>query len=198
MHHAAQIHAHVAGNFFLGENVADRAGHPPQIFSARSDINIDCALNLIMIDFGRSQNLLHVDNILEHGGRAFAAHARPGSMARARLRRAGWAAVHSFAAAKIAQRNLSQVHHVVNGALAVLEVLHGEVVIVAAFAIDPIVGRDHIVGIQRGDDVIDYIFLRQPQFARVYAIHIEPQRGIVHILRNVDLPNAVQFAKSAG
>ena len=78
------------------------------------------------------------------------------------------------------------------------KILHGEVIVVAALAIDPIIGRDHVVGIERGDDVVHYIFLRQPQLARMYAVHVEPQRGVVHVLRNVDLADAMHLAKTSG
>ena len=119
-------------------------------------------------------------------------------MPRTWSRRTGGAARHSCAVARIAQGNLSQVGHVVNRSVAMLEVLHREVIIVSALAVDPIVGGDHVVRIERGNDIVDYIFLRESQLAGVHAVYIEPQSGIVHVLRNVDLADAFHFTNAIG
>ena len=83
-------------------------------------------------------------------------------MAGTRLGRAGRAAGHSRSTPWIAQRNLSQVGHIMNGGITMFEILDSEVIVVSAFAIDLVIGRDHVIGIERGDNVIDHVFLRQP------------------------------------
>ncbi len=60
--------------------------------------------------------------------------------------------------------------------------------------VHPVIGRDHGVGIERGDDVVDDFFLREAEFGRVNAIHFEADGGIIHVLRNVDLADAGQIA----
>ena len=85
-----------------------------------------------------------------------------------------------------------------DGGLAVLVILHGEKVVVAGFVVDPIIGRDHDVGVERGDDVVDDIFLGEAEFAGVNAIDVQAQAGIVHILRDVDLADAGQLADLRG
>src|SRR5580700_181042 len=122
----------------------------------------------------------------------------PRRMPRTWLWWAGGAASRSCSIAGIAQWNLSQVGHVVNGGVTVLEVLHREVIVVPALAIDPIVGGDHVVRIERGNDVVDYILLRKSQLTGVHSVYIEPQSRIVHILRNVDLADTMHFANAIG
>ena len=80
---------------------------------------------------------------------------------------------------------------------AMLKILDRKVVVVSALAIDPIIWGNHVIGIERGDHIVHHIFLRQAQLTRVYAIHVEAKRRIVHILRNVDLADAVQLPKAA-
>ncbi len=84
-----------------------------------------------------------------------------------------------------------------NRSLAMLEKLDGEVIVVSALAIDPIVGRDHVIGIERGDDIIDHIFLRKAQLAGMHAIDVEPQGWVIHVLRNIDLANAMDLPKAS-
>ncbi len=76
-------------------------------------------------------------------------------------------------------------------------VLHRQEVVVAGLIIHPVVRRDHRVRIQRGDDVVDNVLLRQAQFARVHAIDIQTNRWIVHVLRNIDLAHAWKFSNAA-
>ena len=84
-----------------------------------------------------------------------------------------------------------------NRGVTMFEVLDGEVVVVSTLAIHPVIGGDHIVRIERGDDIIDYVFLRQPQLTCVHAVYVKPQRWVVHILRDEDLADAVHLSMRA-
>ena len=89
-----------------------------------------------------------------------------------------------------AQRNLLQVDQIVDGGFAMLGVLHAEEVVVAGLIVHPIIGRDHDVGIQRRDHVVDDVFLRKPEFPGMHPIDIHADGRIVHVLRDVNLADA--------
>ncbi len=95
-----------------------------------------------------------------------------------------------------AQGNLLQIDEVVNGRLAVLVILDRQEIVVTGLMIHPVVGRDHGVRIQRGNDVVDDLLLAQPQFRGVDAIDFQPDRRIVHILRNVNLADSGKLANA--
>ena len=96
-----------------------------------------------------------------------------------------------------AQRDLLQVNQIVDGGFAVLGVLHAQEVVVAGLIIHPIIRRDHDVRIQRGDDVVDDVLLRKPQFPGMHAIDVQADGWIVHVLRNIDLAHAGKLANAA-
>ena len=140
-----------------------------QILAHGSDVDIDHALDLIMIDFGRRLKVHQLHHGVERGGKF-------------QIRRA--------------QRDLLQIDQVVNGRIAVLVVLHAQEIVVAGLIVHPVIRRDHDVGIQRRDHVVDHVFLRKPQFAGVHAIDIHADGRVVHVLRNVDLAHAGKFANA--
>jgi len=37
------------------------------------------------------------------------------------------------------------------------------------------------------NDVVDDVFLREPKFARMYPVDVQPDGRIVHVLRDIDL-----------
>ena len=71
-------------------------------------------------------------------------------------------------------------------------VLHGEHVVVAGVGVDPVAGRDDAVRGERSDDVVDHILRREPDERRAFAINVQPQAGILQVLRNVDIADAGQ------
>ena len=99
---------------------------------------------------------------------------------------------------RLPQRNLRQIDKIVNGRLAVLVILDGQKVVVAGLVIHPVIGRDHGVRVERGDDVIHDLFLGQAEFGGMDAIHFEADGRIVHVLRHVDLADPRQFANLRG
>ncbi len=151
-----------------------------------------------MVHFCRRQDLFHAHNILEDGNRPALSPAGPRRTSGSGPRWAGGATAHFRSVGRVSQGNLPKIDHVVNGGVAMFEELHGEVVVVPGLAIDPIIGGDHVVGIERSDDVIHHIFLCQAQLTGVYAVYIEPQSRVVHVLRNIDLADAVHLAKASG
>ncbi len=138
-----------------------------QILAHRSHVNVHNALDLIVVHLGRRLKIHQLHHRIERGRLL-------------QIRRA--------------QRNLLQVQQIVDGRFAVLVILHGQKVIVAGFIVHPVIRRDHDVGIQRRDHVIDHVFLRQPQLARMHAVDVHAEGRIVHVLRNIDLADAGQFA----
>ncbi len=50
-------------------------------------------------------------------------------------------------------------------ALAVFRILYGKKIVVSGGVIDPVIWCDHDVRIQGRDDVVDHIFLGQPQLS---------------------------------
>ena len=77
-----------------------------------------------------------------------------------------------------------------------LRILHGQHVVVAGLRIDPEAGRDHLIGGQRGDDVVDHFALVEAQLAGAHAVDIELQRRIVDVLRNEDVRHARNACES--
>ena len=161
LHHSAQIHADVTRGARLGENVTNGAGDASQVLAVGGNVDIDRPLNLIVVHFGRRQDLFDVHNVFENGDRPARSSACPRRAGSSGPRRAARTAAHVRSVGRIPQRNLSQVEQVVNGRIPMFEELHSEVVIVPALAIDPIIRSDHVVGIERGDHVVHNIFLCQ-------------------------------------
>ena len=169
--HAAQIDADVRGEFGVGNGLwIDLVAKRAEILTRRRDVDIDDALDLIVVDFGGRHQIHQLHDGIESGGLF-------------QIRRA--------------QRNLLQIDQIVDRGLAVFGILDAEEVIVAGFVIDPVVGRDHDVRIQRGDDVVDNLFLGESEFGGMHAVDIHADGRIVHVLRNVDLADAGKFANAA-
>ncbi len=164
-HHAVQVHADVFGFLDLRQDVLNAVRDVPQVLSGGSHIDVRHALDLVVIDFRGSLNAGQLDDGIQ-GGR------------KSRVGRV--------------QRNIAQIQHIVYGRQPMFVVLDGKVVIVPAFVVDPVIGRDHVIGVQRGDHIIHDVFLRKTQFARVYPVDIQPDAGIVHILRDVDFAHVAQ------
>ena len=93
------------------------------------------------------------------------------------------------------QRNGPQVEQVPN---LVFGILHVKEVIVVVLRIDPNVGRHHLVRGERGDDVLHYLLLAQSQFAGARAVHLQPQRRIIEVLRNVSIRHTADLPDLAG
>src|SRR6185437_7585898 len=62
----------------------------------------------------------------------------------------------------------------------------------------PVAGRDHAVGGERGDDVVNDLALIEPQLRGALAVHIELERGVVQVLRDVYVADAAQAADLPG
>ena len=118
------------------------------------------SLQLIVVHFGRGLDHAHVRDLIQIG-RKFQIEA--------------------------AQRHGLQI---LDGVQLIFRILHGYEIVVAAVRVDPVAGGDHGVRSQRGDQVVDDFLRIQAQFAGPGAIHIHLQRGIIHILRNVDVRNS--------
>ena len=93
-----------------------------------------------------------------------------------------------------AQRNIAEARHRHRADL-LIRILHGEHVVVSAARIDPVTRRDDAVRSQRGDHVVDDFFRRQPELARLLAIDVELEAGIVEVLRNQDVAHAARAAQ---
>ena len=52
LHHAAQVDAHVAGNFMPAISLSISVGDLAQVFAGRRDVDVGHALNLVMVHFG--------------------------------------------------------------------------------------------------------------------------------------------------
>ncbi len=90
------------------------------------------------------------------------------------------------------QGDLLQVGQVVNRRRTVLVVLDRQKVVVARLVIHPVVGRNHSVGVQSGDHVVDDLALIESKLGRMDAVDVQTQRRTVHILGNVDVADARQ------
>ncbi len=120
----------------------------------RHHVNINHGPQLVVIHFSGSIDRADVGNRIERSG-----------------------LFHASAA----QRNLFEVVERLNLRFGIL---HGEHVVVAGFRIDPVTWCDHSVGTERGDYVIHHFFWAEAQHAGAFAIDIELQAGIIHILRD--------------
>ncbi len=158
------------GSFASAMVLTNPGSQLAQVLAHRRYIDIHDALNLIVVDFRGGLQIHQLHHRIERGG--------------------------SFHVGR-AERNLLQINQVVNGGFAMLGILHAQEVVVAGLIVHPIIGRDHDVGIQGRDDVVDHVFLRKPQLAGVHAIDVHPDGRIVHVLRNVDLADAGKLADAA-
>src|ERR1017187_10504047 len=168
LHHAAQGYVQTFGHLGIGDDAVDGGGDLPEILVERADIDIGGAAQLVVIHLGGRQNAGDVADSVEAGG----------------CRSAG-----------PTQGDGAQIGQVLHLALGIL---HGQHIVVAALGIDPVAGRDHTVGGEGGDDVVYYFALIQPQFAGSGAVDIEAQRGVVDVLRSVDVSHAGNFANPRG
>ena len=146
------------GDFGLGDDVVDGGGDAAEVLAERADVDVDDAAELVVIDFGGRLDAVDAGDRVE----TRADCGRPAA----------------------AQRNGAQVG---DAAHLVLGVLHGEHVVVAVAGIDPVAGRDHLVRGERGDDVADDFALVEAELAGAGAVDIELERGIVEVLRDVDV-----------
>ena len=71
-------------------------------------------------------------------------------------------------------------------------ILHGQHVVVARLRIDPVAGRDHAVGRERGDDIVDYVLRRQADEAGPLAVDVELNAGVLQILGYIDVRDALE------
>ena len=94
--------------------------------------------------------------------------------------------------------NLHQIDGVVDRRRPVLVVLDRQEIVVAGFVIDPVIGSDHGVGIQRRNHVIHDLLLVQPQFGGMDTVDVESKRGIIHVLGYVDFAHARQSPDTFG
>jgi hypothetical protein len=146
--------------FGLRDDAVDRGGDLAEILIERADIDIGGAAQAVVIHLGGRLNAGDVADGVQAGG---------------------------CGAAGPAQRNGAQIVQVLHLALGIL---HGQHIVVAALGIDPVAGRDHAVGGERGDDVVHHFALIQAQLAGAGAIDIEAQRRVVDVLRRVDVGHA--------
>ncbi len=109
-----------------GNDLVDLAVHVLQRFCRWHHIDVDHAPDLIMIHLGGSIDFLDIRHRLQ------------GSVVGLILRPQG---------------NLLEVVHAHVGDL-LIEVLHGEHVVIPRPGVDPVAGRNHAVGSQRGNDVV--------------------------------------------
>ena len=77
-------------------------------------------------------------------------------------------------------------------------VLDGEEVVVAAFGVHPVAGRDHHVRSQGGDDVAHHLLFAQPQFAGAEPVNVQLQRRVIHVLRHQHVAHPRQGARLPG
>ena len=92
-----------------------------------------------------------------------------------------------------AQRNRAEVGQALD---LLLGVLNGQKVVRCPLRIDPVARRDHLVRGQRRDDVGDDFAFAEAQLRGARPVDIEPQSGIVEILRDVDVADAGQLTDS--
>ncbi len=188
LHHAAEIDADASRELVARQQIVDLRGHFAQILAGRSDIHVRYALNLVMIDFGGRLHEFDACNVSQSGDRPGAVDSLEFVIRRVQ---------RAFAPA-LPQRNLRQIDKVVNGGLAVLVILDRQKIVVAGLMVHPVVGRDHGVRVERGDDVVDDLLLGKAEFGGMDAIDFEADGRIVHVLRNIDLADARQFADLRG
>ena len=84
-----------------------------------------------------------------------------------------------------------------NRRMALLEILHRQEIVIASLVIHPIIWGNHGVGVERGNDVVHHFFLRETQLAGVDPVNVQPQAGIIQILRDVDLAHSRQLPDAA-
>src|SRR5262249_60848044 len=66
-------------------------------------------------------------------------------------------------------------------------ILHRQHVIIARFGIDPVAGRDHLVGVERGNYVVDHFAGGESEAGGHLAVDVNFEGGIVEVLRDEDV-----------
>ena len=93
------------------------------------------------------------------------------------------------------QWNLLEIGHGVDLGLGVL---HRQHVVISVLGIDPVAGSDHAVRGQRGDHIVDRFLRRHSHAPGHFAIDIELNAGIVEVLRNKYIADAMKPANFGG
>src|SRR5246127_5262932 len=87
---------------------------------------------------------------------------------------------------------------VVQGLNLRLRVLDGQQVIVSGLRVDPVARIDPAVRRHGRDHVIDNVLGRQTFEAGLLTVDVEGKTGVIDVLRNQDIADAVHFPKSLG
>src|ERR1700683_359462 len=68
VYHAAKLHADIGGELRVQDGLLDLAGQFAQILTLRRDIDVDYALDLVVIDLRRGLEVLQTYYTIERGG----------------------------------------------------------------------------------------------------------------------------------
>src|SRR6202051_4764993 len=147
----------------MADNLVDFAIDPTSGLARRHHIDVDDALQLIMVDFGRRIHRRYIG----HG-----------------LQRRVILDIRST------QRDFFEILHAHVLDL-LIEVLYSEHVVVPRLGIDPVARFDHAVGSQRGDYVVHHLFGRESNQTSAFAIDAQLQSGIKKILGNQHATHAL-------
>ena len=69
-------------------------------------------------------------------------------------------------------------------------------IVVAVFWIDPIARCDHLVAVERGNDVLNHLLLVQTEFDRASTVNVKAQCGVIDVLWNICVRNSRHRADS--
>src|SRR5579863_1924260 len=165
-YHAPKIHPHIRRMRNRVDDVLNRGCYFTQVFALRRHINLCRALYVVLVDFGRAEEIYQLDN-------------------RVQSRR-----LFEF---RRLQRYVSEIERRMDRGRPFFVILNSEEIIISGRLVGPVVGRDHGVRVQGRDYIVDNVLLGQAEFSRMYPVHFHAQGRIVHILRNVYLTHIVQM-----
>src|SRR5208337_1149189 len=159
-HHAAHYQADAFGEAGSGHDPAYRIGHTTQVFTGRGHVDVDHSLDLIVVHFRGGFEVRHLDHLVE---------------------------IRRLFRGRRTDGNTFQGEHTVDIAFRILD---GEEVVVASTRVDPVARCDHLVGGQRGDDVVHDFLLVEAQFPCTYPVDLELKGRVIDVLWNVDIAHA--------
>ncbi len=166
--HAPDIHPDVLGARHGRDDLLDRPADPAELLAGGGDEDVGDAAELVMVDLGGRLGPLDGGDGVEPRG---GGKGRP------------------------AQGDAPEV---VERDDVAFRVLDGEEVGIPGLRIDPEARGDHLVRVERGDDVAHHLLLVQAELGGLQPVHVDPQRRCVDVLRHQDVADAGEVAHPAG
>src|ERR1019366_7876223 len=153
---------HVLGQLGAGDNLIHLVGKTPEIFTARRNIYVDDAAELVVVHLRRGIDHLHIRHGIEVGG------------------------------VQVARSMQGYLLEVCYGVDLGFRILHREHVVVPILRIDPVAGSDYAIRGQGSDNVVHCFLGGHPHTSSHFAVDIELNTRIIEVLRNEHVARATE------